>query len=85
MLGRAMMIGYRSGFYTDDELRLAFDVVTTGGAKALGLGGDGLTAGAKADFVALQAAHIPEAVVAVPKNRAVYKAGRCVARDGVVL
>lgn len=85
MLGRAMMIGYRSGFYTDDDLRLAFDVVTAGGAKALGLNDYGLTVGAKADFVTLQAAHIPEAVVAVPGNRAVYKAGRCVARDGVVL
>jgi cytosine deaminase len=85
MLGRAMMIGYRSGFYTDDELKTAFDVVTESGARALRLEGYGLQIGAKADFVTLKAEHVPEAVVAVPKGRAVYKAGKLIARDGVVL
>jgi cytosine deaminase len=78
MLGRAMMIGYRSGFFTDDELRVAFDVVTDVGAKALGLSDYGLRVGATADFVALAAEHVPEAVVAVPKPRTVYKAGQCI-------
>lgn len=85
MLGRAMMIGYRSGFYTDDELKAAFDVVTEGGAKALRLEGYGMRIGAKADFVTLNAEHVPEAVVAIPKGRAVYKSGKLVARDGSVL
>ncbi len=85
MLGRAMMIGYRSGFYTDDELKAAFDVVTESGAKALRLDSYGLSVGAKADFVTLQAEHVPEAVVSVPKRRSVFKAGKLVARDGVVL
>ncbi|WP_271022609.1 amidohydrolase family protein [Rhizobium sp. RCAM05973] len=85
MLGRAMMIGYRSGFYTDDELRAAFDVVTESGARALRLKDYGLHVGAKADFVTLNAEHVPEAVVAVPKGRSVYKAGKLVARDGAVL
>lgn len=85
MLSRAMMIGYRSGFYTDEELKAAFDVVTTAGARALRLEGYGIAIGAKADFVTLQAEHIPEAVVAVPKGRCVYKAGRLVARDGAVI
>jgi len=60
-------------------------VVTEGGAKALRLEGYGLKIGAKADFVTLKADHVPEAVVAVPKGRAVYKAGKLVARDGAVL
>ena len=47
MLGRAKIIGYRSGFYTDAELALAFDVVTTNGAKALRLEGYGLKVGAQ--------------------------------------
>ncbi len=85
MLGRAMMIGYRSGFYTDEELKAAFDVVTEGGAKALRLDDYGLKIGAKADFVTLRAEHIPEAVVAVPKERSVYKAGRLVARNGAIV
>jgi cytosine deaminase len=85
MLGRATMIGYRSGFYTDDELRIAFDVVTEAGAKALRLEGYGLEVGDKADFVTLNAQHVPEAVVAVPRGRSVYKNGKLVARDGKVV
>ncbi len=84
MLGRAMMIGYRSGFYTDEELSAAFDVVTAAGAKALGLEGYGIAVGAKADFVTLAAAHVPEAVVAVPKGRRVFRAGQLVAENGAM-
>ena len=84
MLNRANMIGYRSGFYEDWELEAAYDVVSHAGAKALGLEGYGIAVGAKADFVALKAVHVPEAVVAVPKARTVYRAGREVARDGKV-
>lgn len=85
MLGRAMMIGYRSGFYTDEELSAAFDVVTAAGAKALGLEGYGIAIGARADFVTLAAEHVPEAVVAVPKPRRVFKAGRLVAENGALV
>lgn len=82
MLARAMMIGYRSGFYTDEELAIAFDLVTGAGGRALGIEGYGLRAGGKADFVILQAEHVPEAIVATPRNRTVYKAGRRVVHDG---
>ena len=82
MLGRANMIGYRSGFNADDELRIAFDTVTEAGAKALRLEGYGLEVGDKADFVTLNAQHVPEAVVAIPRGRSVYKNGKLVARDG---
>ncbi|WP_439629644.1 amidohydrolase family protein [Shinella sp.] len=85
MLSRAMMISYRSGFYTDEELTTAFDVVTTAGAKALDLEGYGIALGAKADFVTLAAEHVPEAVVAVPKPRRVFKEGRLVAENGAVV
>lgn len=46
LLNRAMMVGYRSGFYVDEELRIAFDLVTDAGAKALRLAGYGLNVGA---------------------------------------
>ena len=84
MLGRAMMIGYRSGLLTDDELGAAFDMVTAAGAKALGIEDYGLRVGAAADFVTLQAAHVAEAVVAVPKGRSVYRGGNCIVRDGIL-
>jgi len=82
MLGRAMMIGYRSGFNTDEDLAVAFDMVTSTGATALRLEGYGLAVGAKADFVTLDAEHIAKAVVDVPGARTVYKNGRCVAQAG---
>ena len=85
MLGRAMMIGYRSGFYTDEELAIAFDLVTAAAAKALRLEDYGLHVGAKADFVTLNAAHVQEAVVARPSGRSVYKDGTLTARDNQVV
>ncbi|TCL69478.1 amidohydrolase family protein [Rhizobium sp. BK251] len=85
MLRRAEIIGYRSGFYTDEELQAAFDVVTAAGAKALRLEGYSIEIGARADFVTLQAAHVPEAVVATPKGRKVFKAGKLVAENGAVI
>jgi cytosine deaminase len=85
MLRRATTLGYRSGFNIDAELRVAFDVVTVSGAKALRLEGYGLQVGAKADFVTLNAEHVPETVVAVPQGRAVYKGGRLVASNGKIV
>lgn len=85
MLGRAMMIGYRSGFNTDEDLGIAFDVVTAGGARALRLEGYGLRVGAKADFVTLDVECLAMAVVAVPRSRSVYKNGRCVASGGALI
>ncbi|MET4801136.1 cytosine/adenosine deaminase-related metal-dependent hydrolase [Bradyrhizobium sp. LB11.1] len=85
MLGRANMIGYRSGFNTDEELSMAFDVVTYASAKALRLQDYGLHPGAKADFVTLKAKHVPEAVVSVSPQRSVYKNGVLVAIDGQIV
>jgi cytosine deaminase len=85
MLGRAMMLGYRSGFYRDEDLAVAFDLVTAAGAAALGVDDYGLAVGARADLVLLEAAHVPEAVVSVPKNRTVYRAGVCTVRNGTLV
>ncbi|MBR0816461.1 amidohydrolase family protein [Bradyrhizobium liaoningense] len=85
MLRRATTLGYRSGFNIDEELRVAFDIVTVSGARALRLEGYGLDVGAKADLVTLHAEHVPEAVVAVPQARSVYKEGRLVASNGRIV
>jgi cytosine/creatinine deaminase len=84
MLGRAMIVGYRSGFYTDDELGMALDLATGNGAKALRLPGYGIAVGADADFVVLAAEHIQEAVASVAASRSVYKRGRLVAQNGML-
>ncbi len=85
MLRRANVIGHRSSFFTDAQLAEAFDMVSAAGARALGLDDYGLLVGAKADFVVLDAAHVPEAVVGVPAARDVYKGGRLVGRNGALL
>lgn len=85
MLERAMILAYRSNFATDEELEIVFDLATHAAAKAMGLEAYGLTVGAPADFVALRAAHVPEAVVAHPGGRLVFKGGRLVAQDGALV
>ena len=82
MLHRAEIIGYRSGFYTDEDLKAVFDIVTSESAKALQIESYGIEVGARADFVTLAAANVPEAVVAFPGNRRVFKGGRLVAQGG---
>jgi cytosine/creatinine deaminase len=85
LLERAMIVSYRSGFNIDAELALAFNMVTSNAARALNLADYGLIAGGIADFVVLDAQHVQEAVVARPKPRDVYKAGRLVACNGATL
>jgi cytosine/adenosine deaminase-related metal-dependent hydrolase len=85
MLERAMLLAWRSGFRTDADLELALDVVTQGGARALGLADYGLEPGCRADFVLLAGEILAEAVVRRGPERCVVKAGRVVARDGACL
>lgn len=75
MLQRAMLIGYRSGFYTDDELRVALDMITTAGAAVIGKDDYGLAIGNEASFVVLDAANAAAAVAGVPNERFVVRRG----------
>ncbi|HSI02389.1 MAG TPA: amidohydrolase family protein [Reyranella sp.] len=84
MLERAMLIGYRANFRHDHELRLAFEMVTVAAARVLGVKDYGIRAGGPADFVAVEAGTLAEAVAARPRRKWVMKAGRIVARDGVL-
>jgi cytosine deaminase len=85
MLERAMMVGYRAGLYTDAELGLAFAMATTSAATALQLPEYGLAVGLPANFVTLDAASIPEAVVRRPRRRDVWRQGQLVARNGELI
>jgi cytosine deaminase len=85
MLERAMLIGYRANFRRDDELALALDMVTRAAAEILGVPDYGLRVGGPADFVAVEAGSLAEAVAARPRRKLVVKAGRVVARDGVLV
>ncbi len=83
MLERAVFVGLRNNLRRDDELRLAFDVVTVGGARVMELEGYGVAVGDKADLVLLPGETLAEAIVTRSPDRRVIKRGRIVARDGV--
>ena len=82
MLERAMHVAYRSTFRRDEDIELALEAATYGGARALGLERYGLSPGASADMVVVPAATPAEAVVRHPLRELVIKSGRPVARAG---
>ncbi|AWH49853.1 cytosine deaminase [Stenotrophomonas sp. SAU14A_NAIMI4_5] len=78
LLQRAMLLGYRSGFYTDADLMLALEMVTTHAAAVIGLPDYGMGEGLPATFVAVRADHGPAAVAGVPVERRVVVQGQWV-------
>ncbi|MBF9232305.1 amidohydrolase family protein [Microvirga alba] len=85
MLERAVFVGLRNNFRRDDEVALALDVCTHGGARMMELEGYGLEPGCKADLVLLEGETLAEAIVSRRKRKFVVKTGRIVARDGEAL
>jgi cytosine/creatinine deaminase len=83
MLERAMFVGQRYNLRRDDELALALDVVTVGGARALGLACYGLDPGCYGDVVLVEAETIAEAVAQRPGGRTVVKRGCVVTGEGM--
>jgi len=83
MLERAMFVGLRNNCRSDAEMRLAFDVVTTQGAKVMELEGYGLAVGSLADLLLVPGESVADAVVTRSARRRVIKRGLIVARDGV--
>ena len=77
-----MHVAYRNTFRRDQDIELALDAATYGGARALGLEHYGLAPGAPADLVVAAARTEAEAVVTHPRRELVLKDGRVVARDG---
>lgn len=85
MLDRVRLIGYRAGMAADEDLRLAFDLATDNARRVIGADPMALAPGSPADLMVVAAEHVPEAVVSNPPRRLVLKAGRVVARDGVLV
>ena len=85
MLERAMLVAYRSTFRRDEDIELALEAATYGGARALGLERYGLAPGAPADLVVVPARTAAEAVVTRPGRELVLKDGEIVARDGRIV
>lgn len=75
MLQRANLIGYRAGFYTDEELLVALDMATHAGAAVIGKHDLGLHAGNEATFLVLDAPNGAAAVAGVPGERIIIRHG----------
>ena len=83
MLERAMLLAMRFGWSKDGDLAAALDIVTQGGARALGLQHYGLEPGCAANLVLVPAENLAAAVLERTPNRTVISRGRIVARNGV--
>jgi cytosine/adenosine deaminase-related metal-dependent hydrolase len=85
MVERAMFIGLCNKFRRDDEVEMALDVCTFGGAQVMALEDYGLDVGCKADLVLLEGETLTDVVVSRPQRKLVIKNGQIVARDGAAL
>ncbi|MGR3373639.1 amidohydrolase family protein [Pseudooceanicola nanhaiensis] len=82
MLEKAMAVGQRNGFRRDDEVELALEICTYGGAAIIGDEGYGLEIGCRADCVLVEGETLAEAVVTRAPRKLVLKGGDVTARDG---
>ena len=77
-----MLIGLRNNFRKDEEIALALDACTRGGATVMALADYGLDVGCAADLLIVPGEVPAEAVVSRPAKRTVVKSGRIVVHDG---
>ncbi|MFC4336103.1 amidohydrolase [Salininema proteolyticum] len=84
MLERTLWFARNSGFSRDEDIELALDAATFGGAEITGAEDYGLSAGSKADLVAVPARNAAEAVMTHPTPTVVVKGGKVTARNGVL-
>lgn len=85
LLERAAIIGWKGDFRRDEQVEVAFDLVSAAGAKALGIADYGVKVGTPATLFTLEASCVAEAVAAHPARKLVLFDGRIVARDGACL
>ncbi|MBP2561876.1 cytosine/adenosine deaminase-related metal-dependent hydrolase [Neorhizobium galegae] len=85
MLERAMLLGMKNNLRRDDELLMALDVCTTGGAIAMDRHAHALEVGGRGDVVIVEGESVGEAIVTHQPRKLVVTAGNVVARDGASL
>tara|TARA_R100000935_G_C2841555_1_gene171384 strand:- start:5401 stop:6549 length:1149 start_codon:yes stop_codon:yes gene_type:complete len=83
MLEKAMHIGMRNNLRRDDEVELALEICTAGGAAIMEIEGYGLDVGCRADCVLVEGETLAEAVVMHAPRKLVFKSGEITARDGI--
>ncbi|RZT13279.1 cytosine deaminase [Kribbella sp. VKM Ac-2569] len=70
------------GLRTDEDLTYAVELATTYGASFVHRENHGLTVGARADIVLLDAENAPDVLVRAPRREYVIAGGQVVVRDG---
>lgn len=85
MLLRCFLIAYRNNFRRDDDIEIAIDMATTGGARVIGDQQYGLQPGDWGDLVLVDGETHVQAVIDRPARSMVFKHGKIVARDGQCL
>ena len=79
------MIGWKADFRRDNQVEVAFDLVSAAGARALGIGDYGIAVGGATNLFTITARCVAEAVAAHPSRKLVLFDGKIVARDGALL
>ncbi len=82
---RAAIISWEGDFRRDDQVEIAFDLVSAAGARALGIGDYGITVGGAANLFTIAASCVAEVVAAHPLRKFVFFDGKIAARDGTFL
>jgi cytosine deaminase len=85
LLERAAIIGWKGDFRRDEQVEVAFDLVSAAGARALGIGDYGIAVGSAANLFTIAVSCVAEAVAAHPSRKLVLFDGKVVARDGAFL
>jgi cytosine deaminase len=85
LLERAAMIGWKADFRRDNQVEVAFELVSAAGARALGIGNYGIAVGGAANLFTIAASCVAEAVAAHPPRKLVLFDGKIVGRDGAFL
>ncbi|OCP36191.1 amidohydrolase family protein [Ensifer sp. LC163] len=75
MLERAFLTAYRFDWNRDEDFRRALSCATDVAARAIGLENYGLHAGARADFVMIEAVNVGDAICRRPAGRRVVRCG----------
>src|SRR5438128_12543913 len=76
LLERAAIIGWKGDFRRDDQVEVAFDLITAAGARALGIADCGIGVGGATNLFTIAASCVPEAVAAHPPRKIVIFNGR---------
>ncbi len=85
MLERAMLLGMKNNLRRDDEIVMALDVCSTGGAAAMDRPAHALEVGGRGDVVLVEGESVGEAIVTHQPRKLVVTAGNIVALDGASL